>query len=95
MIRYLKIYNFFYPAWKGNEDMLFSGEATRLLPMKPFIKLPTWQKALRFAFEKSPAASYELTDHRLPFGCHAGERYAPDVLEKVLSGLIGWLLIAL
>jgi len=78
MIRYLKIYSFFYPAWKGNEDMLFSREATRLLPMKPFIKLPTWQQALRFAFEKSPAASYELTNHQLPFGCHAGERYAPD-----------------
>ena len=78
MIHYLKIYDFFYPAWKGNEDMLFSREATRLLPMKPFIKLPTWQQALRFAFEKSPAASYELTNHQLPFGCHAGERYAPD-----------------
>ena len=78
MIRYLKIYNLFYPAWKGNEDMLFSREATRLLPMKPFLKLPTWQEALRFAFEKSPAASYELTNHKLPFGCHAGERYAPE-----------------
>ncbi len=77
IIRYLKIYQTFYPAWKGNEDMLFSLEATRLLPMKPFIKLPPWQEALRFAFEKSPAASYELTGHQLPFGCHAGERYAP------------------
>ena len=82
MIRYLKIYNFFYPAWQGNEDMLFSGEATRLLLMKPFIKLPAWQEALRFAFEKSPAASYELTNHKLPFGCHAGERYAPTFWEK-------------
>ncbi len=82
MIRYLKIYNFFYPAWKGNEDMLFSREATRLLPMKLFIKLPPWQEALRFAFEKSPAASYELTDHQLPFGCHAGERYAPEFWKK-------------
>ncbi|WP_373514002.1 DUF5672 family protein [Persicitalea sp.] len=77
MIRYLKIYRAFYPAWRGNEDMLFSLDATRLMPMKPFIKLPPWQEALRFAFEKSPAASYELTDHQLPFGCHAGERYAP------------------
>ncbi len=82
MIRYLKIYHFFYPAWKGNEDMLFSRQATRLLPMKPFIKLPTWQVALRFAFEKSPAASYKLTDHKLPFGCHAGERYAPAFWKK-------------
>lgn len=76
-IKYLKIYNTFYPAWKGNEDMLFSQEATRLLPMKLFMKLPTWQEALHFAFEKSPAASFALTDRKLPFGCHAWERYDP------------------
>jgi hypothetical protein len=78
LIRYLKIYRRFYPAWQGNEDMLFSLEATRLIPMKLFIRLPTWQQALRFAFEKSPAASYELTDHTLPFGSHAWERYDPE-----------------
>ena len=78
MMRYLRIYNTFYPGWKGNEDMLFSLEATRLKPMKFFIKLPTWEQALRFSFEKSPAASYELTGHLLPFGCHAWERYDPE-----------------
>ncbi|WP_353722627.1 DUF5672 family protein [Dyadobacter sp. 676] len=76
-IRYLKIYNTFYPAWKGNEDMLFCQEATRLKPMKMFMKLPPWEEALRFAFEKSPAASYKLTGHHLPFACHAWERYEP------------------
>jgi len=74
-LRYLKIYNIFYPAWIGNEDMLFCQEATRLKPMKLFMNLPTWREALHFAFEKSPAASYELTDHQLPFACHAWERY--------------------
>lgn len=75
ILRYLKIYNTFYPAWKGNEDMLFCQEATRLKPMKLFMKLPEWREALRFSFEKSPAASYELTGHQLPFACHAWERY--------------------
>ena len=74
-LRYLKIYNIFYPAWIGNEDMLFCQEATRLKPMKLFMNLPEWREALHFAFEKSPAASYELTDHQLPFACHAWERY--------------------
>lgn len=77
LIRYLKIYNFFYPAWLGNEDMLFSQEATRLIPMKLFLRTPKWQEALRFSFEKSPAASFEITDHELPFACHAWERYDP------------------
>jgi len=77
-LRYLKIYNTFYPAWLGNEDMLFSQEATRLIPMKLFLKLPTWKEALRFSFEKSPAATYEITNHELPFACHAWERYDPE-----------------
>ncbi len=85
ILRYLKIYNRFYPPWRGNEDMLFSREATRLIPMKPFIKLPKWPQALRFAFEKSPAASYALTDHTLPFGCHAWERYAPDFWAEFIG----------
>jgi hypothetical protein len=88
-IRYLKIFNIFYPSWKGpfwrgNEDMLFSQEATRLYPMKLFLKLPTWQEALRFSFEKSPAATYELTGHQLPFACHAWERYDPGFWAKFI-----------
>jgi hypothetical protein len=78
LIRYLKIYNAFYPAWRGNEDMLFSQEATRLLPMKLFLKTPSWKEALYFSFEKSPAASFELTGRKLPFACHAWERYDPE-----------------
>ena len=85
LIRYLKIYNTFYPAWLGNEDMLFSQEATRLVPMKLFLKTPSWREALGFAFEKSPAATYEITQHRLPFGCHAWERYDPQFWSAFIA----------
>lgn len=84
-LRYLKIYNAFYPAWKGNEDMLFCQEATRLKPLKMFMKLPKWPEALRFSFEKSPAASYELTHHQLPFACHAWERYEPGFWAQFIA----------
>ena len=84
-LRYLKIYNLFYPQWVGNEDMLFSQEATRLIPMKMFLKLPTWQQALYFAFEKSPAATYEITNHQLPFACHAWERYDPEFWKSFIQ----------
>lgn len=84
-IRYLKIYNRFYPAWVGNEDMLFSQEATRLIPMKLFLRLPSWQEALRFAFEKSPAATYEITGNKLPFACHAWERYDPEFWSQYID----------
>jgi hypothetical protein len=78
MQRLLKIYNLLYPSWKGNEDMLFSLSSTRLLPLSPIMKLPKWKEALTFAFEKSPAASYRITGGKLPFGCHAWQRYDPD-----------------
>lgn len=84
-LRYLKIYNAIYPSWKGNEDMLFCQEATRLKPMKLFMRLPKWPEALRFAFEKSPAASYELTHHQLPFACHAWERYDPAFWARYIA----------
>jgi hypothetical protein len=83
-VRYLKIYNTFYPAWVGNEDMLFSQEATRLIPMKLFLRLPGWREALLFAFEKSPAATFELIGHKLPFACHAWERYDPEFWSKFI-----------
>ncbi|ODS78955.1 MAG: hypothetical protein ABS46_16395 [Cytophagaceae bacterium SCN 52-12] len=75
--RLLRVYNTCYPSWKGNEDMLFSLDSTRLLPLKPFMKLPGWEEALSFSFERSPAASYEINGCRLPFGCHAWQRYDP------------------
>jgi hypothetical protein len=84
-LRYLKIYNLFYPAWKGNEDMLFCQESTRLKPLKVLMKVPAWQEALHFSFEKSPAASYELTHHKLPFACHAWERYDPSFWTRFIA----------
>lgn len=75
ILRYLSIYNLFYPKWLGNEDMLFCLDAKRLKPMQFFINIPDWSTAMDFAFEKSPAACYALKNDQLPFGCHAWERY--------------------
>lgn len=85
MLRYLTIYNAIYPAWKGNEDKLFSLDAQRLKPMKWFIKLPDWMTAMQFAFEKSPEACFELTNRQLPFGCHAWEKYDRDFWKPFIE----------
>ncbi len=77
LLRFLKIHNIILPAWPGNEDMLFSLDSTRLKPLKFLLKLPGWDEALQFAFEKSPSASYEINGRKLPFGCHAWQRYDP------------------
>ncbi len=83
--RFLRIYNILYPSWKGNEDMLFSLDATRLLPLKPFMNLPGWREALSFSFERSPAASFEINGRELPFGCHAWQRYDPDFWTEFIQ----------
>lgn len=82
--RLLGIYNTFYPSWKGNEDMLFSLDSTRLIPLKPFMNLPGWAEALSFSFERSPAASYEINGRELPFGCHAWQKYDPGFWEEFI-----------
>jgi hypothetical protein len=84
MIRYLRIYKLFFPKWVGNEDKLFSLDARRLAPMRFFIKLPHWETALQFSFEKSPAASFELNAQELPFGCHAWEKYDPEFWKSFI-----------
>lgn len=37
--------------------------------------LPPPEQAALFSFERSPKYLYELTGHKLPFGCHAWKKY--------------------
>lgn len=76
--RFLRLFQRFYGPWRGNEDGLFSLHFPRLYPGSFFLKLPSWQAALPFAFEQQPVLCYTLNDGRLPLGCHAWERYDPD-----------------
>ncbi len=56
----------------SNED-LFWGV---LVPAAcPFFRVPRPTEALRFAFEVAPRHLFELNGRRLPFGCHAWERF--------------------
>ncbi len=41
------------------------------------IRIPSYRKALKFAFDMNPSLGYELNDNQLPFGCHAWYRYDP------------------
>jgi hypothetical protein len=74
-IRFLKIFALFGQKWMGNEDGLFSTHFVRLLPFRPFLRLPNWQEALDFGMEQHPQLCYELNHKKLPFGCHAWEKY--------------------
>ena len=50
-----------------NEDVFWSLEVNR---GKEQLRIPGWQEALQFSFDKNPAVCYRLNSYRLPFGCH-------------------------
>ena len=84
ILRYIKIYHLFFREWLANEDAMFSFAQRRVYPFRFLLKLPTWQEALTFAIEQNPETSMRILG-RLPFGCHAWERYNPKFWEKYIS----------
>lgn len=67
--------NLNYFRRKINEDVIFS-----LLAQRSWIscQLPPFDVALKFAFEINPSYLYKINDEKLPFGCHAFEKYEYD-----------------
>ena len=85
--RYLKdYYSFFYNDIHLNIDVnedLFWG---LFAPARcSFFKVPCAQEAIAFAFEAHPDHLYQLNQHRLPFGCHAWQRYQPEFWQQVAT----------
>jgi hypothetical protein len=85
MISFLKIFHRFYKHWPANEDALFSIYHQRIVPLRPFLKLPEWKIALDFSFEKNPTLCFSINKNKLPFACHAWERYSPKFWEKFVK----------
>lgn len=61
-----------------NEDIIW----TLFVPFKK----PNVLKALSFAFELEPEKAYNLNGEKLPFGCHAWEKYSPEFWNKITEG---------
>jgi hypothetical protein len=61
---------FIFSLLPKNEDIIWS----IFVPLKK----PDCLTALNFAFEMEPEKSIELTNGKLPFGCHAWEKYNPQ-----------------
>jgi hypothetical protein len=55
-----------------HEDLYFCSLLARIYRN---LRVASFDEALRFAFELEPRRCYELAGRRLPFGCHAFERY--------------------
>ena len=66
-----------------NEDYFFTNyipkisNNSRLIPA-----MPSPLDALNFSFERSPSYSFSLCGNKLPFGCHAFEKYEYETFWK-------------
>ena len=65
----------YYSSSKGdvNEDLLFSVMARHAWGVN--INMPTINESIDFAFERFPSELYVKNNKRLPFGCHAFEKW--------------------
>ena len=69
--------------WRdNNEDGFFKYWGNLLHPL---FRLPPDDVALRFAIEQSPTESLKKLNGQLPFGCHAFEKYEPEVWQRYLE----------
>lgn len=66
----IKIYSD-HDEYQFNEDIFWSVETNR---GKKRLEIPTWQTAIKFAFEIAPERARNLNNGKLPFGCHAWDR---------------------
>lgn len=85
--RYLKDYHSFvfgdmHLNIDVNEDLFWG----LFVPAQcSFFLVPRAQDAIAFAFEAYPEHLYQLNHQRLPFGCHAWQRYQPEFWRRVAS----------
>lgn len=70
----------FRPEHYFNEDVWWSVELNR---NKKVLKIPDYKTALFFSFENEPERAFELTGHRLPFGCHAWNKHLDFWRDKI------------
>lgn len=62
------------------EDCFWTGYLSKAFPFN--IAPP--EKAMYFSFEANPSVLYQMTGNRLPFGCHAWERYEPEFWQQFI-----------
>lgn len=68
--------NYFMKAKQINEDMIFGTNAKYAWGAN--VNLPSIKDAIRFSFELHPEFTFHLVEEKLPFGCHAFEKWDFD-----------------
>ena len=47
-------------------------------------KVASYAEAVKFSFEVNPSLLYSINQNKLPFGCHAWEKYEPEFWKKFI-----------
>jgi hypothetical protein len=84
-LKHLKIFNSVrreLSCWSLPSDERFI--ANRASHYYPAFKIAPLETALRFAFECVPRYCFEKNNHKLPFGCHAWQKYDREFWEPYL-----------
>jgi hypothetical protein len=82
MLAYLRRHPRAVRRWKFNEDLFWS-VAGKKHPRE--IRIAPLQVARDFSFEQEPLRSVALNHGKLPFGCHAFDKYEPDVCRRLIE----------
>lgn len=68
-------FHYFLNDYSGLEDVFWG----RIVPTRfPWYKVAPPEIALKFSFEARPLILYAMNDDRLPFGCHAWQKWHPE-----------------
>lgn len=81
-ISILRILNRRARAWQSHEDIFWAQTVPSHIPC---FKIPDISTALNFSFELDPRACYEMNYNKLPFGCHAWEKYDIDFWRPIFK----------
>lgn len=77
----LKLFDYRVQKWDDNEDVFYSIIAP-ILDLT--FKIPDKKTAMRFSIETEPSHCYKLISEKLPFGCHAWEKYEPEFWQHFI-----------
>lgn len=81
-VRFRNTVDFFVYINRKSEDRFWSLDTQN--SHVPFHVAPI-EEGIKFAFEQAPSYLLELNGGKLPFGCHAWNRYEPDFWKEVID----------
>lgn len=79
ILRFENNFNYLLNSWEDAEDLFY---CLKLSDTNFRLKIPDIKTAIEFAFEQSPRYLFNLNGNKLPFGCHAWEKYEYETFWK-------------